>query len=177
MPPFRPRDLSEQRRLDWRMLRFGWVTLFRQEAVLDRTLEWLRGEGYREIRMDARPGRTEADMYESVTNALGLPGPCGNFDGLDDWLYDFIEGHYGADPDAAATSIAILGFDSFVRTDPRAAGDLLELLGRHAAHALMFGHRLLILVQSNDPDIELGPVGGREPYWNEAEWLNASRHP
>jgi hypothetical protein len=39
----------------------------------------------------------------------------------------------------------------------------------------LFGRRLLCLVRSEDPWIQFGQVGGREPWWNGREWFNADR--
>lgn len=40
---------------------------------------------------------------------------------------------------------------------------------------LLFGLRLIVLVQSNDPEISFDPVGGRSVMWNGREWFNKSR--
>jgi hypothetical protein len=176
MACFRPRDASNYERPDWSMLRNGPVTKFHSRDVLDRTRTWLRAEGYREIDMDARPWGNADDLIASVRTAFSLPESTGRgFDALDDLMYDFVEGAYGADPKAEATAIVVLGFDAFARAAPDAAHVFLHILARHVPRALMHGHRLLVLVQSDDPRLEIAAVGGHEPRWNDAEWLDAKR--
>ena len=171
MPAFKPQNPDDWGRLDWQMLRFGYVTLYSSTDLLDRNRAWLRAEGYRDIVIDLRGCAGTAEVMEYVNRALGFPGTSGgSLDGIDDWMYNFIEGEYGADPNAAATSITILGFDAFRRTDARAATILIEIFGRHASRALMFGHRMPVLVHSADPNLQLGPMGGEDPHWNHGQW-------
>jgi hypothetical protein len=40
---------------------------------------------------------------------------------------------------------------------------------------MLFGHRLLCLVQSNDPDIRFDVVGAAPVMWNPVEWLKENR--
>jgi len=40
---------------------------------------------------------------------------------------------------------------------------------------IRFGRRFLYLVQSNNPELHFGPVGGLEPRWNPQEWLDKDR--
>jgi len=40
---------------------------------------------------------------------------------------------------------------------------------------MLTGHRILALVQTDDPDLRFDPVGAASVVWNDAEWLNASR--
>jgi len=176
MTAFRPRDPSNCDRPDWFMLRFGPVTKFYSRDVLERTRAWLRAEGYREIEVDSSSWRSADDLHASIASAFAFPDWYGrNFDALDDLMYDFVEGGYAADPRADATAIVVLGFDAFARTTPEAAHVFLHILARHVPRALMHGHRLLVLVQSDDPRLEIAAVGGFEPRWNQAEWLNKNR--
>jgi hypothetical protein len=41
---------------------------------------------------------------------------------------------------------------------------------------LVFGKRLIGIVQSDDPHIEFDKVGGYHPFWNGREWLTESRN-
>jgi hypothetical protein len=41
--------------------------------------------------------------------------------------------------------------------------------------ALIGGRHLICLVQSDDPDLRLAPVGATVPQWNRDEWLDRDR--
>jgi hypothetical protein len=42
---------------------------------------------------------------------------------------------------------------------------------------MLLGRRLLILVQSDNPTIQFGRLGGVPALWNHREWLNKSIAP
>ena len=61
------------------------------------------------------------------------------------------------------------------QVDPGTAQIVLDILARQARGALLIGHRLICLVQSNDPQLSFEPVGAMPVAWNDAEWLNSKR--
>ncbi|WSE02425.1 hypothetical protein OG574_02955 [Streptomyces sp. NBC_01445] len=52
---------------------------------------------------------------------------------------------------------------------------MLDILADRARSAALFGHRIMCLVHSNDPDISFEPVGAMPVQWNDAERLDSSR--
>jgi len=50
-----------------------------------------------------------------------------------------------------------------------------DVFARAVRYHMLFGRRLLILIQSENPNIQLGRLGGLAPIWNRREWLNKSR--
>lgn len=66
-------------------------------------------------------------------------------------------------------------YDSFATKFPHVAWSVLDIMESNSRDLLLFGKRLIILVQSDDPGISFEPVGGRGVGWNRKEWLNRSR--
>jgi hypothetical protein len=58
-------------------------------------------------------------------------------------------------------------------TTPRLV--LLEHLASIARWHLLFGRRLICLVETIDPDLELPPLGAEHGAWNRHDWLLAHR--
>lgn len=52
---------------------------------------------------------------------------------------------------------------------------VLDIVADRARGAALFGHRIMALVQSDDPDIAFEPVGAMAVMWNAAEALDSSR--
>jgi hypothetical protein len=82
---------------------------------------------------------------------------------------------HNASPAAAGSVLVLRHFDAFFMQEPNAARVLLDAFARAARMGLLMGHRMLCLVQSDDPKIVLPRVGASPVMWNPAEWLTANR--
>lgn len=54
---------------------------------------------------------------------------------------------------------------------------VLDVMAGACRFFLLNGKRFMVLVQTENPDIQIGSLGGRSPVWNRREWLNAKRKP
>jgi RNAse (barnase) inhibitor barstar len=155
---------------DFHLVRNGFVTLFWQPAVLDEAIEALTGLGYRIASADAAPWASEADMHRDLAVLLDFPDYYGaNLDALNDSLGDVAQ--------AGNLALVLWHYDRFRARNPLVAHTLLDIVADQGRVAALTGHRLLCLVQSDDPDIRFAPVGATPVNWNDAEWLEAKRHP
>jgi hypothetical protein len=76
-------------------------------------------------------------------------------------------------------------FDAFVsgigstsmRSNENVAEIVLDILAGSSRFLLLNGGRLVTLVQTNDPNLRIGKLGGATPQWNRREWLDAKRRP
>jgi hypothetical protein len=159
-----------------RLMQNTFVTLYRRTALLDQATGWLEGHGYQVTRLDAAGWASEADLHRDVARALDFPDYYGrNLDALNDCLRDVVDGQYGWDARTAGLVVVFTGYDAFARCCPRAAYAVLDILAGRARSALLFGRRVLCLVQSGDPELRFDPVGAVPVLWNDAEWLDANR--
>lgn len=66
-------------------------------------------------------------------------------------------------------------FDHFASHHREVAQAVLDILADHARRFLLFGRRLLVLAQSDDPRISFSPVGAMAVSWNRTEWFAKDR--
>ena len=78
-------------------------------------------------------------------------------------------------PADSGTAIVFQRFDGFARHVPSVARAVLDIGERASRRGLLFGKRLLILVQTDDPQVDFGPLGANVASWNRREWLSANR--
>jgi Barstar (barnase inhibitor) len=156
----------------------GPVTLFWRESLFTQALGWMRRNGYTVAELDAQGWECDDDLHRDIAAALGFPAYYGhNLDALNDCMNDVVDYEYGTSRDAAGLALAFAGYDAFARRRPRAAHAVLDIMADHSRGAMLTGHRLLCLVQSNDPQLAFEPVGAKPVLWNSSEWLDARRRP
>lgn len=163
-------DPSELGRLDWQLLQNGPVTLYLRRAVLDPDVAWLGEHAYTVVEFDCFAWADDEDMHEALAETLSFPAYYGkNLDALNDCLTDL---HVPAE---SGLVLVFLRFDAFASRQRKVAQALLDILANGARRSLLFGRRLLVLVQSDDPRIAFEPVGATAAGWNRKEWLDKSR--
>ncbi|MDQ4213964.1 barstar family protein [Microbacterium sp. ASV81] len=170
-------DAETTHPMDFRLVRDGFVTMFWQSSLLDDSLDGLRSRAYQVVEFDARAWSSDAEMCEDVASQFGFPDYSGrDLDALNDCMSDVASGSYGWD---AATDtglvIALRAFDAFAERDRRTAQIMLDIVATRARSAMLIGHRIICLVQSNDPRLAFEPVGAMPVVWNDAEWLDTER--
>jgi len=159
---------GSQSQLDIDLLRGSPITLYWRRSVLETDSAELRNLAYRVIEFDAATWLLEEDFHRSIALELGFPGYYGaNLDAFNDCLGDV----------SAKGGLAVVfwGFDAFHARCPDTAQSILDIFAGVSRTHLLFGQRLLVLVQSNNPRIEFGQVGAQPVVWNRREWLNADR--
>jgi hypothetical protein len=115
-------------------------------------------------------------MHSNLARAFEFPQYYGrNLDALNDCLQDVAFYCYGAQSDSAGTVLILNHFDGFARSNREVAQALLDIYAGVASMAMLIGHRMLCLVQSDDPQLEFDPVGGSPVMWNPQEWQRAKR--
>lgn len=172
---------SDSRRthaLDYRLAVRGCVVLYWSRTVLRRDVAWLRERRYRIVNLDTSRWLNEHDMHTSLAIALNFPDYYGhNLDALTDCLGDVADGDYGWSAKDEGLVLIMEGFDQFIRRETRAGHHLLDVFAGQARTASLVGNRMLCLVQSDDPDLKLEPIGATAVGWNDSEWLDSNRHP
>ncbi|NUQ28297.1 MAG: barstar family protein [Acidobacteriaceae bacterium] len=169
---------ADNQQLDWTILRDGGVNLYWRQEILADDLKWLKSNGYRVVTFEAAEWESERRMHESLKVQLSFPEYYGNnLNALDECMLDDL-----VVPDSGGLAIVLNHYDRFskpsnhVASDERSTGEvLLSVFAKAVRHHMLFGRRLLILVQSDDPQIEFGRLGGVAAWWNQREWLNKNR--
>lgn len=162
--------------LAYRLMVNSTVHLYWRRELLEQATSWFAEHGYQLVRLKADEWRDESDMHSAFVAALDFPAYYGhNLNALNDCLRDVAAFRYGATPGAVGLLFVFVGYDQFARRCPGAAQAVLDIIASRARVAMLTGHRILALVQTDDPDLRFDPVGAASVVWNDAEWLNASR--
>jgi RNAse (barnase) inhibitor barstar len=157
-------------RLDWLTLLSGPVSMYWREAYLDEDVQWFRDNGYRVDSVDASQWDTEAQMHVDLARALDFPNYYGaNIDAFTDCLFDL------EIPEEGGRVVVFRHYEVAVARFPRVAQQLLDITAWQARKHLLFGLRLIALVQTDDVRIDLAPVGAIAPSWNRRECFNKDR--
>ena len=162
--------------IDWALLQNGYVHLYWRAQVLSETIRWLSSHNYQIFHADAAAWAKADDMHSDLAKSFQFPGYYGrNLDALNDCLRDVAFFEYGARRDSAGTVLVLMHFDAFVGNHRDVAQAILDIYAGVARMAMLVGHRMLCLVQSDDSAIEFHPVGAEAVTWNPQEWLRARR--
>jgi hypothetical protein len=163
---------------DYRLMKNTFVTLFWRTDLLQRSTDQLAALGYHIVRLDASAWTTEQDLHCDMAAALNFPSYYGhNLNALNDCLSDVGSMEYGTSPAATGLALVIIGYDKFSAAKPDVAQAMLDIFAGQARRAALIGHRMMCLLQSDDPRIAFAPVGAMPVMWNDAEWLDSSRQP
>ena len=177
VPAFDPKQWNENQ-VDWYLLQNGYVTKFWSTQVLGETVSWLRQAKYEIVEMDTSKWLSELDAHRDFAVAFSFPDYYGNnLSALADCLDDVALYSYGADQEATGTVLILGNYDRFSQRDGGLAEALLDIFAGSARRALLVGHRMMCLVQSNNPMIEFSPVGATPVVWNSKEFLDSKRRP
>jgi hypothetical protein len=149
----------------------GAVTMFFRREVFDVAIQSLEDAGYRTHVVDASSSavfRGEMTRVLRFKECFGYEPWTGNLDALSDAFREIdFESTIGV-------VLAFVRFDLLFAEDAHVARGVLDLIELRNVRG---AGELLALVQSDDPRLEVGPIGARAPVWNDEEWSNAKRGP
>lgn len=172
------RDSFTSHHYDFLLAKNGPVAMFWKLSVLAEATEWLQSRGYELVTLDASRWTSAAEMHLEIASALDFPSHYGaNLAALDDCLGEVVTYDRAASEEAEGFVLVLVNFDTFLGRVPKTAHALVDIYAAQARSGALIGHRMLCLVQSNDPDLRIEAVGGFSVPWNPAEWLDATRHP
>ena len=163
-------DRDDLERVDWALFQNGWVVKYWKPEVLESDVGWLAEHGYRVHRLDCARWGAADDALRELGIALGFPDYYGrNLDALDDCLGEIDV------PAEGGVALVLQRYDRFAKVDRKCAQALLDVVAENARGFMLFGLRLVTLVQSEDPRLELDLVGATPVMWNRREWLDEKR--
>ena len=160
------------------ILRDGGIALYWRAEILSDDLKRLESGGYRIISFEAGDWLSEGQFHDSFKADLSFPDYYGkNLDALNDCIQNDL-----VVPDSVGLVLVLNHYDHFAKAvlGQRPSGDstaevVLDILAGAVRFHMLFGRRLLILVQSDDPSIQFRRLGGIAASWNWREWLNKNR--
>jgi hypothetical protein len=176
--PFFNNAPDDWQRLDWQILRDGGVHLYWRREYLIEDTKWLANHDYDVLELACETWASQDEMFSDFARVLRLPDYFGrNFDALDECIADLpLTENLGA-------VIVLTRFDAYAAGAgsapmPRLKNEaevVLDIIASASRFHLLNGNRLLALVQTDDPELRCGAIGGHSPQWNRREWLDANR--
>ncbi|MER7332130.1 MULTISPECIES: hypothetical protein [unclassified Micromonospora] len=145
---------TDSGRLDYQLMMRSPVRLVHSRELLAGIVTWLREQGYTVLSVDASWLIT-SHMFRDLGSALGYT--C-----HDQWQClseGLAEGIWEALGRSAGFALVLTGFDVFANRHSDDAQTLLEMVGQRAWPAALRGKRMMCLVQSDDPALELRRLG------------------
>ena len=169
MTPFE-NDENTWQRLDYRILQSSPVALYWKVEIWNKHTDWFIKNEYKVFRFDAIDWPTEEAFHSGMKACLCFPDYYGmNLDAFNDCLSDLEFSDY------AGIVVAIKNYHSFHAQFPRTAQIVLDIFADNSWTHLLFGNRLVALVQTETADASYDPVGARPVIWNPEEWFNSER--
>jgi len=153
-------------RFDWFILQNGWISLYRRKSILENDIKWFENENYNIVDFDCKSWTDIAEMHRQLKQKLNFPDYYGeNFDALNDCLTDI----------QIKESGQIVVFNHLDRIDMKTIQILLDVFADNSRRHMLFGERLIVLAQVDNPDFKVDPVGATTVRWNKQEWLDLIR--
>ena len=157
---------GETDRLDDHILLNSPICLYVSKDVMGEDLGRLQSYGYAAHRFDCSHWHDEQDFHAEVGRALDFPGYYGhNLSAFSDCLCG------AAVQPGDGMALVFFSFDSLYKRSPGWSWDVLNIIAVVSRRLLLMGRRLLALVQSDDRDINVNPVGAQPVCLNPKEFL------
>jgi RNAse (barnase) inhibitor barstar len=157
----------EDNSIEISILRKGWTNLYWKEKVLNHDIELLKRLEYKIEDFNCTQIADEDELHTELQKKLNFPDYYGrNFNALNDCL--------SSDIDITEKGLVIV-FRHLDKFNLKTIHTLLDVFVTNARQHFIFGKKLLILVQVDNPDFIIEPVGAIGLYWNDKEWLNKNR--
>lgn len=172
MASFTQQEITESA-LDWAILRDGGISLYRSHKFLESDTNALCEKGYRVVTIDCAAWSSTATMHESLARSLSFPSYYGhNLDALDECLCEDLE-----IPDSGGLLVRLLDFHTTQASDElsKSAASVLHIAARAIREHMLSGKRLIVLLQTNDPNASYERLGCINATWNQHEWLRNNR--
>lgn len=159
----------EPTRLDEEILRDGAVAMYHDSNILEKDIENLESFNYKIIDTNVSDW-TPQTLHSNLKDILNFPEYYGkNLDAFSDCLNDMYDKRY------TGLVITFRHFDNLIEQDKSESQSLLDIIARISRQWMISGQRLICLIQSDDPNLEIDKIGGYHPSWNGAEWFDDKR--
>jgi len=163
---FRLEDLN---RLDWSLLQNGFINLYWRTSYLDEDVQKLEELNYRIVRFDCSLWKTTHECAADFSSKLNIQWNGNSLDALNDHLavIDI--------PFESGLVLVFSKYDLFHKIEPKTSWQIIDILASNGRLHLLFGKRLISMVQVDEPTLTFQPVGAQTVGWNPREWLDKSR--
>ena len=147
-------------RLDWMILQNGWSSLYCKEDLLEKDLSWFRSAEFKIIEINCSAWNNTEVIHKSFKRALSFPDYYGNNLGaLNDCLSDL-------DIPGEGLVVVLKRFDT---VNQEIGQKIADIFASNSRLHILFGRKLILLLQVSTLNFNLPDVGGSPILWNGAE--------
>lgn len=151
-------------RLDFEILTEGGVALYYQHEVLGEDVAWFALEKYEVVQFDDGAMDSLDAFHFEARLKLSVAGDYEpTFDGFRVAVSQL------AVPDPGGVALVFTGIERLATMDPVSTLRLFDVISDLSRECSLYGRRLVALAQSDEPDLDLGPIGGKTLTWNSRE--------
>ncbi len=170
MIPFNRREVVFQKHLDFDLIRDGSCILYHKKDYLDKDKNWLSQKGYEVYEFHCHQWKDRHTMHTDLQDKLQFPYYGMNLDALNDSLKnrETVENSTGL-------ILIFYQFDSYMSKDEEYSLNLLDVLNNCSRYFLLFGEKLLVLIQVDNRALEIYPISFNGVIWNFNERFAKSR--
>lgn len=171
MPVFEKNEETFER-LDWQILQERATNLYYSAYIFTQDCKWFRNFAYELTLFTCAEWYEAHDMYVALAKGLHVAA----YDGHSvNWLNETLD--QLPISDKSGRVLAFTHFDQFFQRRPFEAYHLINAIEHSSRHFLIYGQRLLALIQADDPhfDSKIHPVGEVKVQYNARERLVAQR--
>lgn len=154
---------------DLEILKDGPICKYFKNSILDEDLNWFINNHFEVFEMSCRTWNRK-NAHQNLKAGLNFPDYYGeNLNAFADCLTDMYNTKY------RGLVIVFRHYDHFVDEDVKFAEAILDIIARESRVWLLTGQKLIVLMQSDNPDLNFPKLGGTSPSWNNREWFNEDR--
>lgn len=164
------RQVNNCSKVDWAVLINGSISLYCNENILIKDLDWLKNNQCKVIILDFSEILSIEEFHARIKKTCEFPDYYGeNMSALSDCLLHDLEIPYDG-----GCAFVFKDFDSFYMKDKEMAHDILERC-EASRQRMLTGERLITLLQSGNPKFVPDTIGAYKISWNRHEFVEAYR--
>lgn len=165
------RYINNCSKVDWEILINGSISLYCDENILIKDMDWLKNNQYKVIILDFSEILSVEEFHVRIKKVCEFPDYYGeNMSALSDCLLHDLEIPY-----ESGCALVLKNFDLFYMKDKEMAHEILERLSEASRQRMLTGERLIALLQSNNPKFTPDTIGAYKISWNRYEFVEAHR--
>ena len=149
-------------RLDWAVLQNGWSSLYCRLDILERDLTWFRNARFKIIEINCSDWDNPSTIHKCLKKELSFPDYYGNnLDAMNDCLSDLEISGEGL----------IVVLKRFDLVDKEIGQKIVGIFANNSRRHILFGRKLILLIQVSSRNFSLLEVGGTPVFWNGSEFF------
>lgn len=152
------------------------VQLYHRNTVVDRDIDRCRALGWKVVEFDTTAWADGDALHDDLHRGLLLPDYYGrNLDAFVELAADLAAGRYVFADEPPGGLIVLRRFDRLAAAASPRAVAIVDILAGACGRALEHGWPLVLLLQSDDPNLTIPPVAAITAGWNPSERTKAER--